>query len=246
MAWRWPGNKPLSEPMLVSLLTYICITRPQWVKVVFACSSSFEVEQFCFPHLCSDYFLPLNPKHVRFCSFTHSFIVSTCIYGFCDNFAFWAHKWVRWIQYIYSQQFHLIHLKFGFGNFLFNDKTVLQLTYLFVWSPCARQEDLCFEMMPCSQRFSPLFYNFKYPVNKVVNTSQTLEHSNERYPEWCRWKHISLISAYGLLTSGYCTNTSGRLKGNHLSVATSSQRLLTISTYRHRSYIGILVIKKCQ
>ena len=34
MAWRWPGIKPLSEPMLVSLLTHICITRPQWVKVV--------------------------------------------------------------------------------------------------------------------------------------------------------------------------------------------------------------------
>ena len=30
MAWRWPGNKPLSEPM-VSLLTHICVTRPQWV-----------------------------------------------------------------------------------------------------------------------------------------------------------------------------------------------------------------------
>ena len=32
MAWRRSGNKPLSEPMLVSLLTYICVTRPQWVK----------------------------------------------------------------------------------------------------------------------------------------------------------------------------------------------------------------------
>ena len=32
MAWRRPGDKPLSEPMMVSLLTYICITRPQWVK----------------------------------------------------------------------------------------------------------------------------------------------------------------------------------------------------------------------
>ena len=26
MAWRWPGDKPLSEPMMVSLLTYICVT----------------------------------------------------------------------------------------------------------------------------------------------------------------------------------------------------------------------------
>ena len=32
MAWRQPGNKPLSEPMMVSLPTHICVTRPQWVK----------------------------------------------------------------------------------------------------------------------------------------------------------------------------------------------------------------------
>ena len=32
MAWRRSGDKPLSEPMIVSLLTHVCITRPQWVK----------------------------------------------------------------------------------------------------------------------------------------------------------------------------------------------------------------------
>ena len=32
MAWRRPGDKPLSEPMMVSLLMYICVTQPQWVN----------------------------------------------------------------------------------------------------------------------------------------------------------------------------------------------------------------------
>ena len=32
MAWRRPGDKPLSEPMMVRLLTHICVTRPQWVN----------------------------------------------------------------------------------------------------------------------------------------------------------------------------------------------------------------------
>ena len=32
MAWRRLGDKPLSEPMMVSLPTHICVTRPQWVK----------------------------------------------------------------------------------------------------------------------------------------------------------------------------------------------------------------------
>ena len=32
MAWRRPGDKPLSEPMLVFVPTHICVTGPQWVK----------------------------------------------------------------------------------------------------------------------------------------------------------------------------------------------------------------------
>ena len=32
MAWRRPGDKPLSEAMMVKLPTHICVTRPQWVK----------------------------------------------------------------------------------------------------------------------------------------------------------------------------------------------------------------------
>ena len=32
MAWRRPGDKPLSEPLMVSLPTHICVTRPQWVN----------------------------------------------------------------------------------------------------------------------------------------------------------------------------------------------------------------------
>ena len=34
MAWRRAGDKPLSEPMLVSLPTHIYVTRPQWVNLL--------------------------------------------------------------------------------------------------------------------------------------------------------------------------------------------------------------------
>ena len=34
MAWRRPGDKPLSEPMMVSLPMHICVTQPQWVKIL--------------------------------------------------------------------------------------------------------------------------------------------------------------------------------------------------------------------
>ena len=33
MACRRPGDKPLSKPMVVSLLTHICVARPQWVNL---------------------------------------------------------------------------------------------------------------------------------------------------------------------------------------------------------------------
>ena len=32
MAWRRPGDKPLSEPMMVSPLMHICVTQPQWIN----------------------------------------------------------------------------------------------------------------------------------------------------------------------------------------------------------------------
>ena len=32
MFWLRPGNKPLSEPMMVRLPMHICVTRPQWVN----------------------------------------------------------------------------------------------------------------------------------------------------------------------------------------------------------------------
>ena len=32
MAWHRSGDKPLSEPMVVNILTLICIPRPQWVN----------------------------------------------------------------------------------------------------------------------------------------------------------------------------------------------------------------------
>ena len=41
MAWRRPGDKPLSEPMSASLPTHICVTRPQWIKWLTSSPSSW-------------------------------------------------------------------------------------------------------------------------------------------------------------------------------------------------------------
>ena len=39
MAWRRPGDKPLTEPMMARLPTHICVARPQWVKLPFLLDS---------------------------------------------------------------------------------------------------------------------------------------------------------------------------------------------------------------
>ena len=48
MAWRRPGDKPLSEPMMVRLPTHICVTRPQWVKWNLNQNTAISIEENSF------------------------------------------------------------------------------------------------------------------------------------------------------------------------------------------------------
>ena len=45
MAWCRPGNKPLSEPMLVNLLTHICGTWPHWVNTGASFTKRYNLNQ---------------------------------------------------------------------------------------------------------------------------------------------------------------------------------------------------------
>ena len=56
MAWRRLGDKPLSEPMMVSLPTHICVTRPQWVKSQCQWGNPEEYE----------YLNPMNPQGTHY------------------------------------------------------------------------------------------------------------------------------------------------------------------------------------
>ena len=52
MAWHRPGDKLLSEPMLVRSLTHICVTRPQWVNTYAYCHSVNYLisKEYCYDH----------------------------------------------------------------------------------------------------------------------------------------------------------------------------------------------------
>ena len=69
IAWCRPGDKPLSEPMMISLLTHICVARPQWVHTmkervhgshfaddIFKCSLSYKI---------CGIFIQISLKYVR-------------------------------------------------------------------------------------------------------------------------------------------------------------------------------------
>ena len=75
--WRRSGDKPLSEPMTVSLLTHICVARPQWVnkqiaisperwvtKSVRGMASWLECATFMGPKPLSWHFWPLWELHL--------------------------------------------------------------------------------------------------------------------------------------------------------------------------------------
>ena len=54
MAWRRLGDKPLSESMVVSLVTHICVTRPQWIncinRILYCCEVSDRTHIFTWIH----------------------------------------------------------------------------------------------------------------------------------------------------------------------------------------------------
>ena len=61
MAWRQSGDKPLSEPMMVSLLTHICIPRPQWVKYFLQNTKYFHLQPpLQNPAVAISYYTPFN------------------------------------------------------------------------------------------------------------------------------------------------------------------------------------------
>ena len=59
MVWHWPGDQPLSEPMMVKLMMHICIKWPQWFKMHnlgYTCAAYF--------YLCYITHLPLDKMDI--------------------------------------------------------------------------------------------------------------------------------------------------------------------------------------
>ena len=71
MAWRRPGDKPLSEQMMIILLAHICVTRPQWVKATwiaherkYTCKIFMNFFYICFYLYIYIYIYIYTHKHI--------------------------------------------------------------------------------------------------------------------------------------------------------------------------------------
>ena len=63
MAWRRSGDRPLSEPMMVRLLTHICVTWVQWVKS----SQAIVRDMTLFFHIKGLVCMAIHKKYVYTC-----------------------------------------------------------------------------------------------------------------------------------------------------------------------------------
>ena len=97
MAWRRPCDKPLSEPMMVSLLTHICVTRPQWVNDL-CTKASKQLNAFTrFSKCLSFYSINLVINNFNNGDYQYSSLVWLRVTGLCAGNSPWPvnspHKW---------------------------------------------------------------------------------------------------------------------------------------------------------
>ena len=89
MAWRLPGGKSLSEPMMVRLLTHTCATRPQWVKCWPRSLSPFSCLRL--RHGPVTYLITLS-DWIMSCQPGRHAVVTVCEQD-------WKHKWAAYKSY---------------------------------------------------------------------------------------------------------------------------------------------------
>ena len=140
MAWRRSGDKPLSEPVMVSLLTHICVTRPQWVNCIPGSTHGSSVRW------------PSIWVHIITSGAERVFI--TAISSTCCSFAFllfskhqYKMHFICWIIFGYAQKW---------GTHKSEMLCVIRLGVKFTWmwgpplgTPCSRWYIILCAAKPC-------------------------------------------------------------------------------------------------
>ena len=97
MAWRRPSDTPLSEPVMVNLLTHIWVTRSQWVKntgvtgpyrwgILSSCTiSTMTNDRQCYILMVHEIFSAIYLSTFKHCHYWHISVSMTDIYPQTDH-----------------------------------------------------------------------------------------------------------------------------------------------------------------
>ena len=118
MAWRRPGDKPLSEAMMVSSLMHICITRPQWVKELQIWSGGYSLftHKGTFKQVCVSFLR--HKKYISKCLLDKQTMLTWCGMQYSAMFSFFNSLWPS-----NNTWQHGIWVNIGSGNGLLPDGT---------------------------------------------------------------------------------------------------------------------------
>ena len=91
MAWRRPGDKPLSEHMMVSLLTHVWVTRPRWVNSELKFWINIKLQHSCYWIYRIDF--RLKYIYAWFWTITCMYAVVELIYSAQELYS-WKRVWI--------------------------------------------------------------------------------------------------------------------------------------------------------
>ena len=119
MAWRRPGDKSLSEPRMESLLTHICVTRPQWVKLrwlllTLRCFNSLWPNDAIWQHNFGSIFFQVMAWSLRAIAWINDLSSMT--------YHQWGPSAFNWEQF-YRHCLGITHYKL-FENYIFENTTI--------------------------------------------------------------------------------------------------------------------------
>ena len=85
MAWCCPGNKPLSEAIMISFPMHICVTGPQWVKF-YTVLSTICSDVFIIVNIVGWMWLQMLEYEIEICGYYNNdyhfiYIIGLCLHG---------------------------------------------------------------------------------------------------------------------------------------------------------------------
>ena len=117
IAWRRPGDKPLSEPMMIRLPTHICVTRPQLINIDFG--GQLTISNMT----CAQRFVYLSPIGLTFITckilIDHIKCMLRDFFAFSKYVKFWMfdlHKAIKSVVSVVWFQWKNQYIKITFQN----------------------------------------------------------------------------------------------------------------------------------